>query len=475
MFNQYVQADIRKNRPTATVTEESLTNRFEVMLPPWLIQGQRVLDLGSALGAAGHWCLHHGATHYTGVEIQKSFADNSTQLLGSTYSADQFSIVNQDILQFVDHTSDQWDIVIAAGVVHGFFDPFGTIKKITDLSSSWVVIETLNLKESNHIPTIHLCNMNMVRYSDNNQPWQGITAVVGVGAFDLIMNECDFVRDGDLLYPARIAGSHDAYNDIMQWPYFEPSTQRFLARYKKTSTTKKSLETKIKHDQINTTTTPAIHDGVVFDKNNSVWTFDDQVAERFLQEALTNIPDYDRVIDLCVEIAQHKFDNSCRVVDVGSALGYTINKFVDQGFENVTGVESSTSMLKFAQHADRVVLSSEFPSNITADLILANWTLHFIHRRDQYLQDMFDSLNPGGAVVVTDKTTQSDLIKELYYDFKRGNGVSDEYIQQKEEKLKGYMTCYSVDWYWQQLARIGFKNIQVINSRLGFVTFYAEK
>jgi hypothetical protein len=88
---------------------------------------------------------------------------------------------------------------------------------------------------------------------------------------------------------------------------------------------------------------------------------------------------------------------------------------------------------------------------------------------------MFDALAPGGVVVITDKTVQSDIIKKLYYDFKRSNGVSDSYIKDKEEKLKGYMHCYTSDWYLDALASVGFKNIQIINSNLGFVTFYAEK
>ena len=112
MFNEYVNADIRKNRTTATVTEESLTNRFEVMLPAWLIKGQRILDLGSALGAAGHWCLHHGAAHYTGVEIQESYAVKSRELLSSSYDTELFEIINSDVSKFILENTNQWDIFL---------------------------------------------------------------------------------------------------------------------------------------------------------------------------------------------------------------------------------------------------------------------------------------------------------------------------------------------------------------------------
>ena len=35
-----------------------------------------------------------------------------------------------------------------------------------------------------------------------------------------------------------------------------------------------------------------------------VWKFDESVAERFQHEAQSHIPDYDRVIDLCLNYAE---------------------------------------------------------------------------------------------------------------------------------------------------------------------------
>jgi hypothetical protein len=108
-------------------------------------------------------------------------------------------------------------------------------------------------------------------------------------------------------------------------------------------------------------------------------------------------------------------------------------------------------------------------------MVLANWTLHFVDARKEYIQRVYDNMNSSGVFVLSEKTCQTDTIKEMYYDFKRSNGVTDEYIYDKEQKLKGYMNLLPVDWYIETLKEIGFKNVQIINSRLGFVTFYAEK
>jgi hypothetical protein len=80
----------------------------------------------------------------------------------------------------------------------------------------------------------------------------------------------------------------------------------------------------------------------------------------------------------------------------------------------------------------------------------------------------------GGVLILTDKTNQSETVKNLYYDFKRSNGVSDEYIYSKEESLKGYMDTKDFYEYAHTLNSIGF-DVEIINASYGFVTFYCEK
>lgn len=206
-----------------------------------------------------------------------------------------------------------------------------------------------------------------------------------------------------------------------------------------------------------------------------MWEFDDSVAKRFQSEAVNNIPDYERVISMCVDIARIRCNTESTIIDVGSALGHTIEKFNTAGYENVYGVEASQSMYDNSKYQVFIKVSDKFPSEWYADFIMANWTLHFVNDRKQYIEDVYNSLHRNGTFVLTDKTPQSYAIKELYYDFKRNNGVTDEYIYDKEQKLKGYMNLLPVTWYLDTLSEVGFTNIQIINSKFGFVTFYAEK
>jgi SAM-dependent methyltransferase len=204
-----------------------------------------------------------------------------------------------------------------------------------------------------------------------------------------------------------------------------------------------------------------------------VWQFDESVAKRFQHEATTHIPDYERVIDMCLEYAQ-KFDKTAPIIDVGSALGHTVDKFVQAGYTNVYGVESSEKMLEHSSHPEKIFLSSQFPEKLFS-LVLMNWTLHFLPNKREYLQSIYDNLEDGGTLILTDKTKQSDRVKEMYYNFKRKNGVSDEYILQKEDQLKNYMLTESLQYYIYNLYDIGFKGTEIINSRYGFTTFLCEK
>jgi len=205
-----------------------------------------------------------------------------------------------------------------------------------------------------------------------------------------------------------------------------------------------------------------------------MWEFDKDVAARFQQEAEQNIPDYDRVIQMCIRIADAKFKPDSIFVDVGSALGETLYQFKSNGYPNIVGVEASEDMRDQSMFKKDVVLSDTYP-NICADMVMANWTLHFVKERYAYMCAIYESLVDGGVFILTDKTSQCDTIKELYYDFKRDNGVSESYIKEKEEKLKGYMDLYPVELYLSILKEIGFKNVQILNAKYGFVTFYCEK
>jgi len=207
------------------------------------------------------------------------------------------------------------------------------------------------------------------------------------------------------------------------------------------------------------------------------WQFDQSVALRFQEEAENHIPDYQRVIDLGLEILAKNYGSrrDLDIIDVGSALGHTLQTLAAAGYASVWGVDNSEAMRNQSWRPERVFLSSHIKLGRTWDVILANWTLHFVAERAEYLEDIFTSLNPGGTLIISDKMTHTQLQEDLYYDFKRRNGVAEAVIQQKRQALVGVLTSLPLDWYLSTLKRLGFSDVEVVNSRYMFHTIHARK
>jgi SAM-dependent methyltransferase len=212
----------------------------------------------------------------------------------------------------------------------------------------------------------------------------------------------------------------------------------------------------------------------------SPWTFDQKVAENFPAEARQNIPDYERVLDVCVEVADTFLEKDAPIIDVGCALGEALKRFHEHGYRDLYGVDNSCDMLARAfnttDQALTYILSDRFPSERGPyRLVTANWTLHFIKQREEYLRDIHAALEDDGFLVLTEKVMLSSMMDRLYKRFKLDAGLSQEYIDYKEEALKDVLVTYPLDWYLVKLRQIGFRSVEILNARLSFVTFLVRK
>lgn len=211
------------------------------------------------------------------------------------------------------------------------------------------------------------------------------------------------------------------------------------------------------------------------------WVFDETIASRFTDEAQKHIPHYWKVITLSASVIKTTFGRNAKILDVGCATGNTLVYLVSQGFKQLFGCDSSTAMLakarQFLPQNDVILIeSSVFPTNVPLfEVVICNWTMHFIEQREQYLQAIFNGLVSGGLLIMTEKTEQSDAIKSLYHDFKLQQGLTVEQIVQKEQHLKGVLIPYSLEQNIALLKDTGFIKIEILDASLGFVTFLAWK
>lgn len=475
-FNQFVQSDNRKDRQWVPSTAESLTRKHETIAPAWLVKDASILDLGSCIGATGHWCLAQGARHYVGVEAQKEYVDISRELLANEWPADRFEIVCQDIESFLANSPEQFDCVFACGVIYAFLDTYGLLKMIAVRSRKAIIIDTaypsvMSQPGDSHI---EIFNDQYINRSEGVQHYSGLGSRPTPVALERMMSNLGWNNTEGLLYPQQLTSTatHDAYHARIIRPEGLQNPARYLVRFTPSKQFVKTASEALltdDHTRLHQLPVPLhTHPKI------SPWTFDDDVARRFQIEADTHIPDYRRVIDLSVDMVSRLYDQSARIVDVGSALGFTVDRFLSEGYDHVQGLEISTSMRNHSLHQERILLADRLPQE-RYHAILINWTLHFMTDRVDYLQDVHDRLLPGGLLILTDKMTQSLETKQAYHAWKRSNGVSQDTIRQKEQRLKGVLETKPLVWYLDSLESLGFQQIEVVNSRFCFNTLICRR
>jgi cyclopropane fatty-acyl-phospholipid synthase-like methyltransferase len=140
---EFVDEDNRQFRTHNPVSKEQMRNKHEVLFPEYLIKGKTILDLGSCLGATGHWCLSHGAAHYTGVEVQKEYTSLAAKLL-EKYHPGKSETLCMSLEQFFETNTKQYDVVALLGVLYVFVDYYSILKKLTDIAKEQLIFENLS-------------------------------------------------------------------------------------------------------------------------------------------------------------------------------------------------------------------------------------------------------------------------------------------------------------------------------------------
>jgi len=484
-FPEFVELDTRKDRGWSPVNAETLDTRHEVSLPEKIVKDCTVLDLGSCLGATGHWVLSHGCTHYTGVEIQPKMVENSNNLLSKHWSNDQFTIVKQDVREFLKQSileNKKWDIVVAVGIIYAFLDTYGILKEITEVTNKIVVIDSIYPNWSSTKPVIDISKVQHINSEDEQTAFLGAGTRPNPEALKILMESLKFISVEGLLYPRPLSDTsiHDSYNTLFDRSSVVSKNNlklpsRYMLRFFRTEKTNVVEVGKLLAEN-NNDSKVIMASRPDFEISNT-WEFDQSVADRFQQEAEQHIPDYQRVIDMSYIMTKliFKDNKDINIIDVGSALGNTMDKFIKKDYTNVWGVDSSQAMINSSKYSDRVILSKSFPTNKKWDVVLANWTLHFVNEREEYLKDIYNSMNPDGFLIISDKMDHHPEIENMYYNFKRKNGVPEDVIYKKKTSLQGVLVTKPLEWYLETLKSLNFSRIQVINTRFMFTTIYARK
>jgi len=228
------------------------------------------------------------------------------------------------------------------------------------------------------------------------------------------------------------------------------------------------------------------------------WAFDGSVERVFDDMLERSIPEYRTMRELSTWLARKFPPAGSTVVDLGCARGGAIDELMGDGIvRNFVGVECAPPMVAAARarfaggtlrHPELEVtirdldLRSDYPPETDVAVVLAIFTLQFvpIEHRLGVVRRAFESLRPGGAMVVAEKIiAQTDgverLFVERYHGLKAQNGYSREEIDRKALALEGVLVPVTARFNEEMLLGVGFGPVECVWRWCNFAMWVAMK
>jgi hypothetical protein len=237
---EFITRDNRRLRPEYTTSFQSISHRLQAQLPKLLIQDKTILDLGSCMGAAGYYSLTLGAKYYTGIELQKFYADTSNILLNTYCDPSNFKIIKKELLNFLDEciqNGTKFDVTLAAGILYEFMDPISFLQKVCKVTNETIVIDTKWISANKSGVGIIAMRPNeaMVRgiNSDSHSIVRGIGSMMCSNAIDMVMSTESYYRNNAIILPKRITDAEDPYNIEVTHPNGQVGPKKIILCYKK--------------------------------------------------------------------------------------------------------------------------------------------------------------------------------------------------------------------------------------------------
>ena len=223
------------------------------------------------------------------------------------------------------------------------------------------------------------------------------------------------------------------------------------------------------------------------------WKFDAQVVAKFDEYVSKSVPLYYEFQSMIVEMSEWFIRDNSVVFDIGSSTGETISQLIKKHERKVNlkfvGVDNSNSMIEAANIKcpqenvefilDDVTTMETFPK---ADFIVSLYTLQFLRlaERRKLLEKVYETLPEGGAFILVEKIKAEhsfldDIWRELNWDYKSKQGLSDEMILQKARSLRGVLIPLTLTQNKELLIQIGFSEVDVFAKQFNFAGIIAVK
>jgi tRNA (cmo5U34)-methyltransferase len=223
------------------------------------------------------------------------------------------------------------------------------------------------------------------------------------------------------------------------------------------------------------------------------WRFDENVSKAFDSHVHKSVPFYDEIQRMVIELSEYFVRDHSMVYDLGSSTGTTLDLLSSAhgGKEDVLfiGFDLSKFMVKEARKKvnrpnvrfhHKNIIDAEFspPANFVTSL----FTMQFLTlaERRTLLTRINDGLIEGGGLLIVEKVSAEhssfeDIWTELYWDFKRRQGLTPEQILEKANSIRGVLKPLTADENIDLLWQTGYSRVEVFFKWYNWAGFLAVK
>jgi tRNA (cmo5U34)-methyltransferase len=214
-------------------------------------------------------------------------------------------------------------------------------------------------------------------------------------------------------------------------------------------------------------------------------------ADGFDDHIRRSIRGYDDLVEDCLRISEYFIEDRTSVLDIGCSAGTFLRQLREQNAERAPGaryvgieIEDRFTSQWHGEGIEYVVADiRDYKLPPDCSFVTSLFSLQFVAEKERQgiLERIHESLAPGGALVLAEKTLSrctklQDILTFVHYDFKRQH-FSEAEILEKERPLRSMMKLWTEDQIAESLVLAGFSRdrVQCFWRNHSFAAFLALK
>lgn len=241
-----------------------------------------------------------------------------------------------------------------------------------------------------------------------------------------------------------------------------------------------------------TTPITALNVGTEIALQQETWSFADAI-DHFDEHILQSVPNCQQQREYIASLSRFFLHAQATVYEIGVSTGglaeVVLRRTPERQNLQYIGLDIEPSMVQRAkQRLKHDPRFQAFCANAAEydfqhpTLVISYYTLQFVPlpERQRLLERIFEALEPGGALILYEKTLGEDahiqdMLTQLYFDFKSEQGLSADSILNKAMALRGVSMPLSLSANQKLLQETGFQSVEMIYRAFCFAGYLAIK